>query len=53
VRTRVCTLALPDGRIRLRELVLLERHGERTQERELVDDGEWQAVLRERFGVVL
>ena len=53
VRTRVCTLALPDGRIRLRELVLSERHGERTQERELAGDGEWHAVLRERFGVVL
>ena len=53
VRVRKCTLALPDGRLTLRELVLSEEHGERRTERELAGEDEWRAVLAERFGVVL
>jgi len=51
VRTRVCTVALPDGRLRLRELVLAERHGDEVSERELVGEQEWRDCLLERFGV--
>jgi N-hydroxyarylamine O-acetyltransferase len=53
VRTRVCTVALPDGRLRLRELVLSERHGDEVSERELAGEGEWRDCLLERFGVAL
>ena len=53
VRTRVCSKALPDGYLRLRELVLSERQGAETSERELSGEDEWLAVLRDRFGVVL
>jgi N-hydroxyarylamine O-acetyltransferase len=53
VRTRVCTVALPDGRLRLRELVLTERHGEQVSERELAGEREWRDCLLERFGVAL
>ena len=53
VRVRKCTMALPDGRVTLRELVLSEeRNGQRT-ERGLADDDEWRAVLADRFGIVL
>jgi len=46
-------MALPDGRVTLRELVLSEeRNGQRT-ERGLADDDEWRAVLADRFGIVL
>ena len=50
---RKCRLALPDGRLSLRELVLSEEHGERRTERELAGEDERRAVLAERFGVVL
>jgi len=53
VRTRVCTVALPDGRLRLRELVLTERHGDEVSERELDGEREWRDCLLERFGVAL
>jgi N-hydroxyarylamine O-acetyltransferase len=53
VRTRVAHRALPDGRISLRERVLIEEHGGARSERELADDEEWHAVLRDRFGIVL
>jgi N-hydroxyarylamine O-acetyltransferase len=53
VRTRVCTVALPDGRLRLRELVLSERRGDDVSERDLDGEGEWRDCLLERFGVVL
>ena len=53
VRTRVAHLSLPDGRISLRELALMqERGGERT-ERELSGEDEWRQVLRDRFGLLL
>ena len=53
VRTRACALALPDGYLRLRELVLAEHRGERVSERELAGDDEWRSVLLERFGIDL
>jgi N-hydroxyarylamine O-acetyltransferase len=53
VRTRTCTVALPDGRLRLRELVLSERHGDEVSERQLAGDQEWRDCLAERFGVAL
>jgi N-hydroxyarylamine O-acetyltransferase len=53
VRTRVCTVALPDGRLRLRELVLTERHGDQVSERELAGEQEWRDCLLGRFGVAL
>jgi N-hydroxyarylamine O-acetyltransferase len=53
VRARACTVALPDGRLRLRELVLTERHGETVSERELAGEQEWRDCLLDRFGVVL
>jgi N-hydroxyarylamine O-acetyltransferase len=48
-----CTVALPDGRLSLRELVLTERHGDEVSERELAGEGEWRDCLLERFGVAL
>ena len=53
VSTRTCTVALPDGRLRLRELVLTERHGDEVSERELAGEQEWRDCLLERFGVAL
>jgi N-hydroxyarylamine O-acetyltransferase len=53
VRTRACTVALPDGRLRLRELVLTERHGDEVSERELAGEREWRDCLLERFDVAL
>jgi N-hydroxyarylamine O-acetyltransferase len=53
VRARTCTVALPDGRLRLRELVLTERHGDEVSERELAGVQEWRNCLLERFGVAL
>jgi N-hydroxyarylamine O-acetyltransferase len=53
VRVRKCTLALPDGRLTLRELVLSEEHGDRRTERDLAGEDEWRSVLAERFGVIL
>jgi N-hydroxyarylamine O-acetyltransferase len=53
VRTRVAHRSLPDGRISLRELTLMEeRSGERS-ERELSGEEEWRQVLRDRFGLLL
>jgi len=53
VRTRVAHLSLPDGRIVLRELVLIEERGAERSERELSGEDEWRQVLRDRFGLVL
>jgi hypothetical protein len=46
-------VALPDGRLRLRELVLTERHGDEVSERELAGEREWRDCLLERFDVAL
>jgi N-hydroxyarylamine O-acetyltransferase len=53
VRTRVAHLAVPGGRISLRELTLIEDVGGARTERELRDEDEWRSVLRDRFGLVL
>ena len=52
-RERVCTLALPDGRVTLSEMRLIETHDGERQERELSGEEEWRQVLAERFGVLL
>lgn len=53
VRRRVAHRALPDGRITLRERLFLEERGDQRSERELANDDEWRAVLRDRFGIEL
>jgi N-hydroxyarylamine O-acetyltransferase len=50
---RLCTLATADGRITLSDLRLIERVGDRVEERDLDGEDEWRSVLRDRFGVVL
>ena len=50
---RICSLALPDGRISLSNLRLITTlHGVR-EERELASEADYRAVLAGRFGVVL
>ncbi|MFI5274350.1 MAG: arylamine N-acetyltransferase [Ktedonobacterales bacterium] len=50
---RVCSLALPDGRITLSDRRLITTlHGVR-DERELASEDEYRDVLDERFGVIL
>ena len=50
---RVCSLAVPHGRVTLSDLRLITTlHGVR-EERLLASEDEYQAVLAERFGVVL
>ncbi|HEX8996728.1 MAG TPA: arylamine N-acetyltransferase [Ktedonobacterales bacterium] len=50
---RVCSLALPDGRITLSDLRLITTlHGQR-EERELASEEDYQEVLAVRFGVRL
>jgi N-hydroxyarylamine O-acetyltransferase len=51
VRTRVAHRALPDGRVSLRELKLMEERSGTRSERELADEDEWRSVLRDRFGI--
>jgi N-hydroxyarylamine O-acetyltransferase len=52
-RKRVCSLATPDGRVTLSDTrLIVTRGGERT-ERQLADDAEYAATLRELFGVDL
>lgn len=50
---RICSLALPDGRISLSDLRLITRRDGKREERQLASEAEYQAVLAERFGVVL
>jgi N-hydroxyarylamine O-acetyltransferase len=52
-RGRICSRATPDGRVTLGEMrLIITRNGER-QERELTDEEEYEATLRERFGITL
>jgi N-hydroxyarylamine O-acetyltransferase len=52
-RERIVTRATPVGRLTLSGMRLIETvHGEKA-ETLLQSDGEYQAVLRERFGIVL
>jgi N-hydroxyarylamine O-acetyltransferase len=50
---RVCSLATPDGRITISGTKLLVTKGEERQERELADQREYVAALREHFGIDL
>jgi N-hydroxyarylamine O-acetyltransferase len=52
-RRRACTRATEDGRITVSEMrLIITRHAEK-QERELMSKEEWEAALREYFGVEL
>jgi len=52
-RKDVCSVATPDGRITLTDRkVIFTRNGCR-EERLLASDAEWQAALKEQFGIVL
>jgi N-hydroxyarylamine O-acetyltransferase len=52
-RGRICSRATPDGRVTLGEMrLIITRNGER-EERELTDEEEYAATLRERFGITL
>jgi N-hydroxyarylamine O-acetyltransferase len=52
-RRRVCTRATPDGRVTLSDMRLITTRNGAREERELADEDEVQAVLRELFGVEL
>ncbi|HEY7343042.1 MAG TPA: arylamine N-acetyltransferase [Ktedonobacterales bacterium] len=50
---RICSLALPDGRISLSDLRLITTRDGKREERVLSSEDEYRAVLAERFGVVV
>jgi N-hydroxyarylamine O-acetyltransferase len=50
---RICSLALPDGRITLSDLRLIMTRAGRREERMLSSEDEYSALLAERFGVVV
>ncbi|HEY1388638.1 MAG TPA: arylamine N-acetyltransferase [Ktedonobacterales bacterium] len=50
---RICSLALPDGRISLSDLRLITTQDGRREERVLSSEDEYRTVLAERFGVVV
>lgn len=50
---RLCSMALPAGRITLSDLRLIETTSGARQERLLASEEEYRAVLAERFGVVI
>jgi N-hydroxyarylamine O-acetyltransferase len=50
---RICSLALPDGRITLSDLRLITTRCGARDERELASEDEYRQVLAERFGVTL
>jgi N-hydroxyarylamine O-acetyltransferase len=52
-RKRVCSLATPDGRLTLSDLQLIITSNGQRAERQLRDEDEFRAVLRERFGIDL
>src|SRR6202521_5143399 len=52
-RQRICSLATAEGRITLSDEKLIETRGASGRETSLSEDHEWQAKLRELFGVVL
>jgi N-hydroxyarylamine O-acetyltransferase len=49
---RLCTLAIPTGRITLSDLKLIVTENGVRQEHLLASEEEWREVLRERFGVI-
>jgi N-hydroxyarylamine O-acetyltransferase len=50
---RICSLALPDGRISLSDLRLITTLDGKREERTLSSEDEYRTVLAERFGVVV
>jgi N-hydroxyarylamine O-acetyltransferase len=50
---RICSLALPDGRISLSDLRLITTIQGQREERMLGSEQEYRATLAQRFGVVL
>jgi len=52
-RQRICSRATPEGRLTLSDNKLIETRGASRQETSLSGDRDWQAKLRELFGVVL
>ena len=50
-RKRVCSMATPDGRVTLSGLRLIMTHNGQRTERELANEHEVQAVLRQQFGI--
>jgi len=50
---RICSLALPDGRISLSDLRLITTLDGKREERMLPSEDEYRAVLAEQFGVVV
>jgi N-hydroxyarylamine O-acetyltransferase len=52
-RGRICSLATPEGRITLSDLRLIETNAAGKQERTLADQQEYDAALRDHFGVVM
>lgn len=50
---RICSLALPDGRISLSDLRLITTLDDKREERMLASEDEYRVVLAERFGVVV
>ena len=50
---RICSLALPNGRISLSDLRLITTLDGKREERMLSSEDEYRAVLAERFGVVV
>jgi N-hydroxyarylamine O-acetyltransferase len=52
-RQRVCSLALPDGRVTLTDATLIVTHQRRRSEQPIEDDDAYRAALREQFGIEL
>lgn len=50
---RICSLATPDGRITLSDLLLITTEEEQRSERMLASEKEYREVLKQRFEVVL
>lgn len=50
---RICSLALPNGRVSLSDLRMITTLDGKREERALSSEDEYQAVLAERFGVVV
>ncbi|HEU4782859.1 MAG TPA: arylamine N-acetyltransferase [Ktedonobacterales bacterium] len=50
---RICSLALPDGRISLSDLRLITARGGKREERMLASEDEYQTVLADHFGIVI
>ncbi|SRR6266567_898538 len=48
---RVCSRAIPEGRITLSEMKLITTNGDGREERSLKSEAEWQAALADHFGV--